>query len=473
MWRRRTAAALLVLGVLLAPLGLAAGKVAAQGEDPLQAVREVMDLILREYRGQVGVAELVRGAVRGMLDALRDPYSYYLTPDELRRFQEDLRGSFGGIGVTIEAREGYVTVVGVLPGTPADEAGLRPGDRIVAVDGRRLEGAPVETVQSLIRGREGTEVRLEVEREGRVLSFTIRRARIDIPAVDAQLLSRDIGYIKVSQFTAGAAERFRYAYDRLVEVGARGLVVDLRQNPGGLLEEGLGVAEVLVPEGVLVQVVDRNGRRTTISGAPHPPGPPVVVLVDRGTASAAEIVAGAVQDHRAGVLVGTRTFGKGSVQTLFELPTQGAVRLTTARYLTPAGRTVEGQGLAPDVAVEESDPGYQPPAFAPLGTRPLRRGTVGLDVLGVQQRLNFLGYAAGPEDGILGARTAAAVQAFRKARGVREPAGAVAGPATYAALEQAVRERVAARQRADGDPVLARGLQVLRQRLSGVGAGAR
>lgn len=470
--RRLVVAGALAGGLLLGALGLAAGAVAAQGEDGLQAVREVMDLILREYRGQVSAAELIRGAVRGMLDALHDPYSYYLDPQELQRFQEDMRGSFGGIGVSIEAREGSITVVGVLPGTPADEAGLQPGDRIVAVDGQSVEGAAVETVQSLIRGRPGTEVRLRVERAGRSLLFTLKRATIDIPSVDAQLLPGQIAYIKVTQFGVGTADKFRYVYDRLVQVGAKGVIVDLRNNPGGLLDEGVGVAEVLVPGGTLVQVVDRNGRRTTVSGAPHAPGPPLVVLVNGGTASAAEIVAGAVQDDKAGTLVGTKTFGKGSVQTIFDLPTQGAVRLTTARYLTPAGRSLDGNGLVPDVVVEEADPSYQAPRFADAGTRLLRRGMIGLDVLGLQQRLNFLGYAAGPEDGILGPRTEAAARAFQRAAGVAEAPGVVAGEATFAALDQAVRQKVAGRRSSDGDLPLQRAIEILRQRAAGAAAPA-
>lgn len=460
--RRFLLAAVLSAALLLAAAGAAGVAAAAEAGGGLQAVQEVIDLVLREYGGKVGADDLIRGAIRGVLDAVKDPYSYYLDPQELQRFQEDMQGAFGGLGITVESRDGYITVVGVLPGTPAESADLRPGDRIVAVDGEDVRGTSVEAVVAKVRGRPGTEVRLRLERDGRVLDLTLTRAVIEVPALDTRLLPGDIAYIRLSQFTAGSAGQFKYVYDRMVSVGARGVVLDLRNNPGGYLDEGLGVAEVLVPRGDLVHVVDREGRKSTVTGRPHDPGPPLVVLVNGGSASASEIVAGAVQDNRAGVVVGTRTFGKGSVQSIIDLPTQGAVRLTVAHYLTPKGRSLDGSGLVPDVVVEETDPGYRPPAFADLGARPLRRGLVGLDVLGLQQRLNYLGYAAGPEDGILGARTAAAARAFQKAVGVREASGVVAARTTFAALEKAVQQRIAARRQASADRVLDKGLEVLR-----------
>lgn len=449
-------------------------------------VREIMDLILDAKGGTVKESTLTAGAVKGMLEALDDPYSYYLDTETYARFQQDMQGSFGGIGVTIERRDDALLVVSVLPGTPAEAAGLQPGDRLLAADGQSLEGATTEQAVNRIRGKPDTDVRVKVSRAGlsSPLEFTLKRAAIDVPSVDTQYLPGGIGYIQVTQFGANTARQFKFIYDRYVQIGAKGIVVDLRNNPGGYLDEGVEVANTLVPKGAIVHVVDAKGGKVTVDGVPHKPGPPLVMLVNGGSASASELVAGAVQDNKAGTLVGTKTYGKGSVQSLMELRSGGAVRITTAKYLTPAGRSLDRNGLVPDVVVEEADAAYQPPAFASLGKRPLRPGVVGLDVLGLQQRLNYLGYAVGEEDGVFGNRTVRALAAFQRqagvtplrlggqGRSVRVQPGTLAGAETFTALDHAMQQRVADRRRPGEDRPLQKALEILRQQLAGQSAAA-
>lgn len=467
MKRRRAAAVAAALVIALVGGGFAARTVSGAAPSPsgsaapggLGVITEVMHLIFNEYNGKVTVSDLIKGAVRGMLDALKDPYSYYLDPEEYRRFNEEMQGFFGGIGVMVESQEGHIVIVSVLPGTPADQAGIQPGDLILSAEGKSLEGAAVEEAVRLIRGEPGTEVRLLIGRKG-VSPFELRlkRAVIDIPSIDTRYMEGGIGYIRLNQFSGNVAEQFRFIYDRFVSIGAKGIIVDLRNNPGGYLDQAVAISQLLVPKGPIVHVEDNRGGKVTIDTIPHKPGPPLVILVNEGSASASEIVAAAVKENRAGTVVGTRTYGKGTVQTVIELQNGGAVRITTARYLTPSGASIEGKGLEPDVVVEEADGSYHPPEFAPLGNRTLRRGMIGLDVLGVQQRLSFLGYDPGAADGILGQRTMAAILAFQRSAGVKE---AGFGPKTAAALESAVGERVTARRSSAQDLPLAKAVEII------------
>ncbi len=435
---------------------------------PEDVVRAVMDFLLEEYGNKVQPRDLLKGAIKGMLESLGDPYSYYMDEEELRHLEEETEGRYGGIGAVLESREGRVVIQSVIPGSPADLEGLRPGDAIVAVGDKRLAGMSLDQAVKLIRGEPGTEVELSIERPGvsTLLRIKIKRAMVSLPTVDTQLLPGNFAYIRIWSFEASSVgERFRYIYDRWVKVGARGIVLDLRSNPGGQLSQAVEVAQVLVPRGPVVHIQDlSSGSRVTIETLPHPPGPPLAVLVDGGTASAAEIVAAAVKENGAGVVVGRRTFGKGSVQSIVPLPVGGALRLTTARYLTPRGNALDGRGLDPDIEVPVVPGGDH--SFSPLGRRTLRRGMVGLDVLGLQERLSFLGYDPGPLDGVFGRRTAAALARFQRAEGLQGEQPGVASGATFSALEAAVRRKLESMARDGSDLVLERALEELKKRAS-------
>lgn len=299
---------------------------------------------------------LLGGAIEGAIKALDDPYSTYLDPRRFRELEAHFSATFTGIGVRVEPKDGHVTVVAPIKGTPGEKAGLLPGDRIVEVDGKDVVGRAIEEVVALIRGPRGTAVTLKVRREGRAapLEFRIVRADILVPTVEGSLLPGEpgIGYLRIHEFNERIGQRVRSKLAELRRAGMRGLILDLRQDPGGLLSEAVAVAEQFVPAGPIVHVVSRGGARKTYDSRGRGFELPLVVLVDGFTASASEIVAGAIQDRGAGTLVGSRTFGKGSVQSIIRLRDGSGLKLTTARYLTPSGRSINGTGIVPDVVVE-------------------------------------------------------------------------------------------------------------------------
>jgi carboxyl-terminal processing protease len=301
---------------------------------------------------------VVHAALTAMVAALRDPNSAFYPPEAFAQFVRRTRGEeFVGVGIVIEDRAGQPVITEVLENSPAGEAGLRAGDVIVAVDGTPVAGLSLEQVSQLIRGAEGTQVVLTVRRAGEepALVFTIVRRRIQQRIVTSRLLPSGVGYIRLTQFTQSAADQVAAALRALLEEGARGIVLDLRGNPGGLLEASVNIASHFLDRGVVVTLDSGRGQQTPYLVRPREPkyGGPLVVLVDRGSASASEVVAGALQD--AGVkLVGTRTYGKATVQAVYRFRDGSGLRLTISRYLTPSGRDVDGQGLVPDVELASS-----------------------------------------------------------------------------------------------------------------------
>lgn len=340
---------------------------------------EVLHLVRRNFVEEPDLDAMLKGATEGAVDALGDPYSFFYDVEEFQGLQISLEGSYEGIGVVVMERDRYTTVQSVVPDTPGaltpfegagpdDRPGLMPGDRIVAVDGQEVVGLPVEQVASIIRGPAGTQVTLTVlrgqEDEGdeRELTFVITRTNIDVPTVLHRMLDDRVGYLHLVQFTGvtfGAVER---ALADLQAQGMEGLILDLRDNPGGTLQSVSDVAGFFIPRGPVVHIVTRDGQSQTLSTNRDPLDIPLVVLVNENSASAAEILAGAIQDYGTGTLVGTTTFGKGSVQQIWRLddprpigraevgPT--GLKITTARYLTPHERSIDGTGITPDVVVE-------------------------------------------------------------------------------------------------------------------------
>lgn len=312
----------------------------------------------------------VYAAVSGMVAALRDPNSAFYTPDAFAQYLRRTRGDdFVGVGIVIEDRSGETVITQVLEDSPASEAGLRGGDVILAVDGVSTAGLSLEQISQMIRGTEGTDVVLTIRRPGQAepLAVTITRRRITQRVVSTRLLPSGVGYLRLTQFTQGSDDMVAAGLRSLQEQGARGIILDLRGNPGGLLEAAINIASHFLGSGVVVTL--ESGRAPAVTYLVRPRFPrhtgPMVVLVDRGSASASEVVAGALQD--AGIkLVGTRTSGKATVQAIYRFRDGSGMRLTVSRYLTPAGRDIEGQGLQPDVEVSTGGVPIGSPDDAPL-----------------------------------------------------------------------------------------------------------
>jgi len=295
---------------------------------------------------------------------LHDQFSHYFDPSTYRAFEHSTNPSFSGIGVTIAPDPKGLTIVSVIAGTPAARAGLRRGDRIVAVGAHALARRPESYATGLIRGRPGTHVTLTIVRDGRRRTLRIARAHVTQPVVDGRIVhwrGRRYGDVAYASFTDRSSDQVHAAVERALAQGAQGIVLDLRGNGGGLLDEAVGVASVFIPDGTIVSTAGRARPRHvyTATGGAIKASIPVVVLVDRGTASSAEIVTGALQDRHRAKVVGTRTFGKGVFQEIRELPNGGALDLTVGQYFLPSGRNIggrgvaEGKGIAPDVRAQD------------------------------------------------------------------------------------------------------------------------
>ena len=327
----------------------------------------VLNRVRAEYVDQVDDERLIRGAIDGMLGSL-DPHSSYLDARDFENLMSTTDGNYGGLGLTVTMEDGAVKVIAPTRGTPADRAGIKAGDFITHIDGQLFFGGTLDEAVERMRGEPGTSVRLRVVRAGRdqPLELTVTRAIIDIPAVRSEVRDR-VGIITVTTFNRNTTDMARRAIaemERNPNSAPLGYVLDLRSNPGGLLDQAIGLSDLFLERGEVVS--QRGRRRTDIERYYAEPGDvtngkPIVVLVDAGSASAAEIVAAALQDHRRGLVMGERTFGKGSVQTLVPLGNGNtALRLTTARYYTPSGRSVQEGGVNPDIQVPQlSDPDYR------------------------------------------------------------------------------------------------------------------
>lgn len=296
--------------------------------------------------------DFMTGAVRGAVAAGGDPYTDYFDAKTLKDFLVEAKGTFGGVGIVLGMRDKQITVIAPIEGTPADAAGIASGDRVLAIDGQSTKDMPLDKAVGMIRGAEGVPVTLTIYRAGENnRDYTLVRALIQIKSVAGKMLDGGIGYIRLTYFNENTGADLDAKLRDLEAQGMKAVILDLRNNPGGLLEESVKVASHFVPKGPVVSVVTRDGKRRTSYNQTAPPGWPLVVLINGGSASASEIVAGAIQDTKAGTLVGTRSFGKGSVQNLVPLGDDTALKITTARYHTPADRVIDGIGIEPDIFV--------------------------------------------------------------------------------------------------------------------------
>ncbi len=323
---------------------------------------KALNLIEKNYVEEVSSEQLTQSAIKGMFDSL-DPYSVYLSSESLRNLEIGTMGEFEGIGIEITVRDGVLTVISPIEGSPAQEAGVKSGDVIISIDGESTEKTNIVDALDRIRGREGTEVDIVVRRNGteETHKFTITRRIVKLRSVESRLIEKDIGYIKLSQFHRDSADEFLSSYKGLEEEnGAKlgGLVLDLRNNPGGLLEQALALSDMFLDKGLILNVKGRSeltSKEYFAREGMDIPANHVAVIVNRGSASASEVLAGALKDSGRAKIVGTRTFGKGSVQSVIELSGETGVKITTARLFTPKGILIDDKGIEPDVFVESVD----------------------------------------------------------------------------------------------------------------------
>ncbi len=362
--RRRNLTLFLALFALLSLLfsgGRGVEQVDAVGKDAayenLQVFTNILAIVQKNYVEDVSTDQLVEGAINGMLTSL-DPHSAYLTPDLYKELQVDTKGSFGGLGIEITTRNGVLTVVSPIEDTPAYRAGIKAGDQIIKIDGQFTKDMTLVEAVKKMRGPKGTRVVISVKRErvNEIFDVSLVREVIKIQSVKSKTLDKGYGYLRVTQFqerTANDVDRTLEGWSR--EGTVEGVVLDLRNDPGGLLTQAVKVADIFLDSGLIVYTDGRLENQKQKYFARRPGSYvdfPMVVLVNGGTASASEIVAGALQDHKRAVILGTTTFGKGSVQTILPLDDNSALRLTTARYYTPSGRSIQATGIVPDIVME-------------------------------------------------------------------------------------------------------------------------
>ncbi len=315
----------------------------------------VMDILKNDFYMKVDANKMLEGAIYGLAESLGDPYTVYFDREHMEAFLEKSRGSYVGIGVTVNVDDdGLLTVVEPMKGSPAMEAGIRRGDKIVKVDGRDVTSISDENmIISMIKGKENTRVRITVYRpsEDRYVQFDIKRKRIRASNIKSEILDGDIGYIRIVMFDSEIARYFKNDLNSMLEKGIKGLIIDLRDNPGGSFEQVVEIADSLLPAGTIVYTEDRDGRKEYRYSDRAYTDIPLVILINGNSASASEILAGAVRDHGRGMLVGTRTFGKGLVQELKLLGDGSGIKVTISRYFTPSGICIQGFGIKPDIEV--------------------------------------------------------------------------------------------------------------------------
>lgn len=330
---------------------------------PLENLRNftyIFERIKSNYVEDIDDKQLMENAIRGMLNGL-DPHSNYLDADEYKELKISTSGQFGGLGLQVSMDDGFIRIISPIDDTPASRAGILPGDTIIRIDKTHVKGLTLNKAVKLMRGKPGSSITLTIRREknNKPIIFSLERAIIKVESVKYEMLTEGYAYVRIASFQSQTAVHLRTALDNLADenkAALKGLVLDLRNNPGGVLNAAADVADLFIKKGLLVYTKGRMPQSFTEFKANNNDqlkGAPIVVLINAGSASAAEIVAGALQDHKRAVLIGDKSFGKGSVQTIQELPNGGAVKFTTARYFTPSGRSIQAQGITPDIYLKE------------------------------------------------------------------------------------------------------------------------
>jgi len=351
-----------------------------------QLLAAVMERVRDSYVDSLTVDELWRRAAIGLVDELGDPNSAYLPPDRLKKLTEATSGLYSGVGIQADRRDGLVVVMAVRPNSPAEHAGVQAGDRLVEADDQSMKGWTIEEARNAMRGQPGTRLRLTVERGTARIRFTIERGEIHVPSISrAMLLDGGVGYVLLSTFSDSARPELTRTVDSLVARGARSLILDLRNNPGGLLNQGVAIADLFLDKGQeIVEVRARGQRREMVyvdSAGQRWPNLPLAVVVNQGTASAAEIVAGALQDHDRALVLGRTSYGKGSAQNVFTLEGGGGIKLTTARWFTPSGRSISTSTRADSAPRVINDRAARPVFTTDAGRKVFGGGGISPDLL--------------------------------------------------------------------------------------------
>ena len=323
-----------------------------QGFSNLMRFITAYRFIETKYVNDTDDVKLIDGAIDGMVKSLNDPHSNYLSPKMYKTLMEQTEGSFAGIGVVMGMdNEQKIHIVGIMENSPGQKAGLQEGDEILAVDGVPVTQMAFDEVAAHVRGQAGTDVVLTIMRDNANQDITITRDNIKLKTVGHKMLDNNIGYIQIVSFSEDTANEFNEAYNDLKNQGMKALVLDLRNNPGGLLTTCVEIAKKLVPKGEIVSIVDKQGNKETYSSYLEAPEYPLAVLINKNSASASEILSGAIQDTKAGTIIGNTSYGKGSVQTILPMFEDDAVKLTIAKYYTPSGRSIDGTGITPDIEI--------------------------------------------------------------------------------------------------------------------------
>jgi len=391
-------------------------------DDELKQLNTVLDLLQTQYVTEVDRDELIDGAISGMMNALNDPYSVYMEAEVASKFSQSIEGSFSGIGAEVALENGQIVVVSPIKGSPAERGGLLAKDIILSVNGESLTGLTLQEAVNLIRGEKGTKAKLEVMRAGNSepIAVVLIRDDIDIETVYSRIDENGVGVIEITQFSLNTAERFTEELAALEDKGIKGLVIDVRNNPGGVLQDVVAIAQLMMEQGkVVVQVEDRSGKRDkTFAEGGEKKDYPIVVVTNGGSASASEILAGALQEAAGATVVGEQTYGKGTVQVSFNqlFDDGGLIKMTIAKWLTPNGNWINEKGVTPNVIVE-------PPAIYSVArlnlTEELKEDQLSEKIRSVQIMLEALGYEVDRTDGYFSANTAEAVRKFQRDHGLK------------------------------------------------------
>lgn len=422
-------------------------RVQSQKQDELAKVKMVLDLVRQNYYQKVDTNKLVDGAIQGMVDTLNDPFSSYMGKETAEQFTEQIEGSFTGIGAEVSMEDGNVVVVSPIKGSPAEKAGIRAKDILLSVNGNSFKGLTLNKAVSKIRGPKGTVADIMVKREGSdtPLEFKIVRSDIALETVNSRMENGKIGLIEVTEFSMNTDERFKEELTKLEKQGMKGLIIDVRNNPGGVLGVVTTMAEQLVPKGKkIVQVEVRGGQRdvTLSRGISEVKPYPVVVLTNEGSASASEILAGALKESAGAKLIGENTYGKGTVQQSYdrEFGDGSLLKITMAKWLTPNGEWIHKKGIKPDLVVKQPDY-FDVAPIKKSKTLKLKYDDNNENVKSAQTMLNGLGYQPGRRDGYFSEGTRKAVSDFQQDQ--KLPVTGIIDLSTAMALEQSVIKRIA------------------------------